>query len=56
LQRAVGALAAAAGLRGIAEDVLDTQAGQRPADLRRAARIGRTAGGRGVDGPVRRSV
>src|ERR1700752_816505 len=39
LHGAVGALTAAAGLRGIAQDVLDPQAGPGPADLRELGEI-----------------
>ena len=52
LQRAIGALAASAGLRRIAEDVFDAQARQGPADLRRTPAIRPAAGHRGVHGPM----
>src|SRR5262245_28769977 len=52
LQGAVHALTAAAGLRRVAEDVLDAELGQRAADLGQLGAIGGPAGHRGVRGPV----
>src|SRR5262245_10072360 len=53
LQGAIGALTAPARLRGVAEDVLDAQAGKSPPDLRGSAAIDGAAGGGRVGGPVR---
>src|SRR5438445_81659 len=53
LQGAVGALAAAARLGRIAQDVFDAQPGQRAADLGRVLAIRRAPRRRGMDGPVR---
>jgi len=52
LQGAVSALAAAAGLGGVPQDVLDVQVGQGPPDLGRLGAIRRGAGGGGVGGPA----
>jgi hypothetical protein len=53
LQGAVGPFAAAAGLRGIAEDVLDAEPGEGAADLGRMPAIHRAARDRRIRGPVR---
>src|SRR6266536_2541780 len=52
LQGAIGPLTAAAGLRGVAQEVLDAEAGQRTADLSGPPAIDGAAGGRRVRGPV----
>lgn len=52
LQGPVEALAAAPRLGGVREDVLNAQAGQRPADLRELGPIHAAAGLRGVEGPA----
>ena len=52
LQGTIDPLAAAARLGGIAEDVLDAEAGGGAADLGGPPPIGGAAGGGGVHGPV----
>jgi hypothetical protein len=52
LQGAVQALAAAARLGGIAGNVFDAEAAQRPPQLRGAREIDLAAGGGGVEGPA----
>lgn len=53
LARAVHAFTAAAGLGGVAEDMLDAELGQRPPDLARFLAVDAAARDRGVGGPVR---
>src|SRR3989475_9419898 len=53
LPRAIGALAASAGLRRIAEDVFDAQAGEGATHLGRVPAVDRAARGRRMRGPVR---
>ena len=52
LEGAIGPLAAAAGLRRVAQDMFDAEGVQRAADLSEARAIWGAARGRGVDGPV----